>query len=195
MARCARHIADDMLRAGLTHAEVVPTAGHPVVYGEWLRAPGKPTVLVYGHYDVQPVEPLDLWTTPPFSPSVRDGRLYARGAIVDRTKDLVKSGGEWISSVELEGALMGHPAILEAAVVGVASEKWDERPVACVVKKPDQDVTKEELIEFLAPSFPKWWLPDDVVFVDEIPKTSVGKFDKKVLRERFKGHAIEPPSE
>jgi fatty-acyl-CoA synthase len=114
--------------------------------------------------------------------------------IVDRTKDLVKSGGEWISSVELEGALMGHPAVLEAAVVGVPSEKWDERPVACVVTKPDQDVTKEELIEFLAPSFPKWWLPDDVLFVDEIPKTSVGKFDKKVLRERFKGHAIEPPS-
>jgi fatty-acyl-CoA synthase len=115
--------------------------------------------------------------------------------IVDRTKDLVKSGGEWISSVELESALMGHPAVLEAAVVGVPSEKWDERPVACVVKKPDQDVTKDELIEFIAPSFPKWWLPDDFVFVDEIPKTSVGKFDKKVLRERFKGHTIEPPSE
>jgi fatty-acyl-CoA synthase len=115
--------------------------------------------------------------------------------IVDRTKDLVKSGGEWISSVELESALMGHAAVLEAAVVGVPSEKWDERPVACVVKRPDQDVTKDELIEFLAPSFPKWWLPDDVVFVDEIPKTSVGKFDKKVLRETFRGHTIEPPSE
>jgi acyl-CoA synthetase (AMP-forming)/AMP-acid ligase II len=115
--------------------------------------------------------------------------------IVDRTKDLVKSGGEWISSVELESALMGHPAVLEAAVIGVPHEQWAERPIACVVKKPDQDVTKEELIEFLAPKFPKWWLPDDVVFVQEIPKTSVGKFDKKVLREEFKGHKIEGPSE
>jgi fatty-acyl-CoA synthase len=115
--------------------------------------------------------------------------------IVDRTKDLVKSGGEWISSVELEGAIMGHPAVLEAAVVGVPDEQWDERPVACVVKKPDQEVTKEELTEFLSPKFPKWWLPDDVVFVAEIPKTSVGKFDKKVLREVFRGHKIEGPSE
>jgi fatty-acyl-CoA synthase len=115
--------------------------------------------------------------------------------IVDRTKDLVKSGGEWISSVELEGALMGHPAVLEAAVIGVPDERWDERPVACVVTKPDQEVTQEELIAFLAPTFPKWWLPDDVVFVAEIPKTSVGKFDKKVLREELKGHKIERPSE
>jgi acyl-CoA synthetase (AMP-forming)/AMP-acid ligase II len=115
--------------------------------------------------------------------------------IVDRTKDLVKSGGEWISSVELESALMGHPAVLEAAVIGVPHEEWQERPVACVVMKPDQEVTKEALLEFLAPKFPKWWLPDDVVFIAEIPKTSVGKFDKKVLREDFKGHPIEGPSE
>ncbi|MGH2555379.1 MAG: long-chain fatty acid--CoA ligase [Actinomycetota bacterium] len=115
--------------------------------------------------------------------------------IVDRTKDLVKSGGEWISSVELESALMGHPAVLEATVIGVPHEQWSERPVACVVKKPDHEVDKEDLIEFLAPKFPKWWLPDDVVFVQEIPKTSVGKFDKKVLREEFKGHKIEGPSE
>jgi len=115
--------------------------------------------------------------------------------IVDRTKDLVKSGGEWISSVELESALMGHPAVLEATVIGVPDERWGERPIACVVKKPDQEVTKEELIEFLAPKFPKWWLPDDVLFVEEIPKTSVGKFDKKVLREELRGHKIEAPSE
>jgi fatty-acyl-CoA synthase len=115
--------------------------------------------------------------------------------IVDRTKDLVKSGGEWISSVELESALMGHPAVLEAAVIGVPHEQWSERPVACVVKKPDHEVDEEDLMEFLAPKFPKWWLPDDVVFVQEIPKTSVGKFDKKVLRKEFKGHKIEGPSE
>jgi len=108
--------------------------------------------------------------------------------LVDRTKDLVKSGGEWISSVELESSLMGHPAVLEAAVIGVAHERWDERPLACVVLKPGQEATKDELLEFIAPHFAKWWLPDDVVFLQEIPKTSVGKFDKKVLREDFKGY-------
>jgi fatty-acyl-CoA synthase len=110
--------------------------------------------------------------------------------LVDRTKDLVKSGGEWISSVELESALMGHPAVLEAAVIGVPHEVYSERPLACVVLKPDWQATREELIEHLRPNFPRWWLPDDVVFLPEIPKTSVGKFDKKVLREDFKGHAL-----
>ncbi len=110
--------------------------------------------------------------------------------LVDRTKDLVKSGGEWISSVELENALMGHPAVLEAAVIGVPSERWSERPIACVVLKPDAQATKEDLIAFLEPSFAKWCLPDDVVFIDEVPKTSVGKFDKKVLREDFKDHEL-----
>jgi fatty-acyl-CoA synthase len=110
--------------------------------------------------------------------------------LVDRTKDLVKSGGEWISSVELESALMNHPAVLEAAVVGVPHEKWQERPLACVVLKPGRQATREELIAFLEPNFAKWWLPDDVVFIQEIPKTSVGKFNKKVLREDYKGYAL-----
>lgn len=105
--------------------------------------------------------------------------------LVDRTKDLVKSGGEWISSVELENALMGHPKVLEAAVIAVPDEKWSERPLACVVPKPGETVTKEELIAHLEPRVAKWWLPDEVAFLDEIPKTSVGKFDKKALRARF----------
>jgi acyl-CoA synthetase (AMP-forming)/AMP-acid ligase II len=105
--------------------------------------------------------------------------------LVDRTKDLVKSGGEWISSVELENALMAHPKILEAAVIAVPDEKWSERPLACVVVKPGESVTTEELIAHLEPSFAKWWLPDEIAFLEEIPKTSVGKFDKKVLRARF----------
>lgn len=105
--------------------------------------------------------------------------------LVDRTKDLIKSGGEWISSVDLENAIMGHPAVLEAAVVGVAHPKWDERPLAFVVLKPNQKVTKEELHDFLKDQFAKWWLPDDVVFLEEIPKTSVGKFMKRALRERY----------
>ena len=110
--------------------------------------------------------------------------------IVDRAKDVIKSGGEWISSVDLENALMAHPAVAEATVIGIEHPKWQERPLAIVVLTPEYKgkVTKEELIEFLKPKFAKWWLPDDIVFVDEIPKTSVGKFDKKVLRDEFKDY-------
>lgn len=110
--------------------------------------------------------------------------------IVDRTKDLVKSGGEWISSVDLENAIMAHPAVLEAAVIAVPHPKWQERPVACVVLKADQQgkVGKADILEHLKGRFSSWWMPDDVVFIDEIPKTSVGKFAKRVLRERFRDH-------
>ncbi|NLL19077.1 MAG: long-chain fatty acid--CoA ligase [Clostridia bacterium] len=108
--------------------------------------------------------------------------------LVDRTKDLIKSGGEWISSVDLENALMAHEAVFEAAVVAVPSEKWDERPVACVVLKEGfkGKVSEKELIDFLAPKFAKWWLPDAVVFMDEIPKTSVGKMLKRALRDQIR---------
>lgn len=105
--------------------------------------------------------------------------------ITDRSKDLVKSGGEWISSVALETALMGHPAVAEAAVVAVPHPKWDERPLAVVVLRQGQNATAQELIQFLEPSFAKWWLPDRIEFVDEIPRTSVGKFKKSVLREKY----------
>ncbi|MFI5283440.1 MAG: long-chain fatty acid--CoA ligase [Candidatus Dormibacterales bacterium] len=104
--------------------------------------------------------------------------------IVDRTKDVIKSGGEWISSVELENAIMAHPKIMEAAVIGIPHPKWDERPVAFAVAKNEfkGQVTQEEVLEFLQGRVAKWWLPDEVRFIDEVPKTSVGKFDKKVLR-------------
>ena len=104
--------------------------------------------------------------------------------IVDRTKDVIKSGGEWISSVELENAVMAYPKIVEAAVIGLPHPKWDERPVVYAVAKPEfkGQVTQEEVIEFLKDKVAKWWLPDEVRFIDEVPKTSVGKFDKKVLR-------------
>jgi|DewCreStandDraft_2_1066082.scaffolds.fasta_scaffold00355_56 fatty-acyl-CoA synthase len=107
--------------------------------------------------------------------------------IVDRTKDLVKSGGEWISSVELESTLMAHPKVLEAAVVGLPHPHWQERPVAAVVPRPDakDSITAEELRQFLAERVARWWLPDEYVFLEAIPKTSVGKFDKKVLREQL----------
>jgi fatty-acyl-CoA synthase len=115
--------------------------------------------------------------------------------LVDRTKDLVKSGGEWISTIELESALMGHPAVLEAAVIAIPDERWSERPLAYVVLREGGQATQEELIEFIAPQFAKWWLPDRVEFVGEIPKTSVGKFDKKILRAQYQGEAASPPSE
>jgi Acyl-CoA synthetases (AMP-forming)/AMP-acid ligases II len=106
--------------------------------------------------------------------------------ITDRVKDLIKSGGEWISSVDLENALMAHPAVAEAAVVGVAHPKWQERPLAVVVKKEGAEVTPEELRAFLADTFPKWWLPDAFVFVEAIPRTSAGKFLKAKLREQYR---------
>ena len=104
--------------------------------------------------------------------------------IVDRTKDVIKSGGEWISSVELEDAVMRHPKVQEAAVIALPHARWSERPVAFVVLKPDYRgaVAPEEILTFLEDKVAKWWLPDEVRFIDEIPKTSVGKFDKKVLR-------------
>ena len=108
--------------------------------------------------------------------------------IVDRAKDVIKSGGEWISSQDLENAIMAHPKVLEAAVIAVAHPKWQERPLACVVPKPDfkDSLTKDEILEHLKSRFAKMYLPDDVVFIESVPKTSVGKFDKKVLRVQFK---------
>lgn len=104
--------------------------------------------------------------------------------VVDRAKDLIKSGGEWISSVDLENAIMSYEKVLEAVVIGVKDEKWGERPIALVVKKPGKEVTEQEIIEYLKSlnKFPKWWLPDRIIFVDSIPKTSTGKLDKKIIR-------------
>ena len=110
--------------------------------------------------------------------------------LVDRTKDVIKSGGEWICSVDLENAIMGNPKVAEAAVIGVAHAKWAERPLACVVVKPGEQLTKEELLEWLSAKVAKWWLPDDVVFIDEVPKTSVGKFSKKDLRDKFGNYEL-----
>ncbi len=122
-----------------------------------------------------------------------DGHGYMR--IVDRTKDVVKSGGEWISTVELENEIMGHPKVAEAAVIGVRHPKWQERPLACVVVREGEELTKDEVLSFLDGRVAKWWMPDDVVFVEEIPKTSVGKFSKKDLRIRFADYELPTASE
>jgi fatty-acyl-CoA synthase len=105
--------------------------------------------------------------------------------ITDRTKDVIKSGGEWISSIQLENAAIGHPAVAEAAVIGVPHPKWTERPLLIVVPQPGESPTKEDLLHFLADKVAKWWIPDDVVLVAEIPHTATGKISKKRLREQF----------
>lgn len=115
---------------------------------------------------------------------------YGYVRLVDRTKDLVKSGGEWISSVELENQLMAHPKIAEAAVIAVPHPRWAERPLACVVVVPGETVTRDEVLDYLRGRLTKWQVPDDVVFVDEIPKTSVGKFSKRTLRDKFAGYQL-----
>src|SRR5581483_23352 len=112
--------------------------------------------------------------------------------ITDRTKDLIKSGGEWISSVDLENAIMAHPKVAEAAVIAVFHPKWQERPLACIAPRPPyrDQIAKEEILEFLAGRVAKWWLPDEIVFIEAVPKTSVGKFNKRALREQFKDYKL-----
>lgn len=119
--------------------------------------------------------------------AVVDDEAYIR--LVDRTKDLVKSGGEWISSVDLENEIMAHPEVAEAAVIGIPHPRWDERPLACVVRSEGSELSRQDVLDWLTPRVAKWWLPDDVVFIESVPKTSVGKFSKKTLREQFADYA------
>ncbi|MCB1263331.1 MAG: fatty acid--CoA ligase [Mycobacterium sp.] len=121
------------------------------------------------------------------------GRIDAQGYITltDRAKDVIKSGGEWISSVELENTLIGHPQVLEAAVVGVPDQRWQERPLAAVVLQAGATVTPAQLRDFLADKVVRWWLPERWTLVDEIPRTSVGKYDKKTIRARYSEGAYE----
>lgn len=117
-------------------------------------------------------------------------RLYADGTVelVDRSKDVIKSGGEWISSAAIEGAAMGHPDVAQAAVIGVAHPRWQERPLLVVVRRPDRQVTATELIEYLRPRMASWWLPVDVTFVEALPMTATGKVHKVTLRQHFKDY-------
>ena len=147
----------------------------PWIAAEYLNDPRSDETFIDGWYHSGDIASLDPW-----------GNIQ----IGDRVKDMVKSGGEWISSVDLETAIIAHPGVLEAAVIAVPHPTWQERPIACVVPNAEyrESLDKSEVLDFIRPRFASWWIPDDVVFIDEIPKTSVGKFDKKVLRDRFQDH-------
>jgi fatty-acyl-CoA synthase len=110
--------------------------------------------------------------------------------ITDRSKDVIKSGGEWIGTIDLENIAVSHPSVLQAACIGVYHPKWDERPLLVVVKKPNMDVTKEELIQFYEGKIAKWWTPDDVVFTDALPLGATGKILKNKIRDIYKDHKL-----
>ena len=114
--------------------------------------------------------------------------------ITDRSKDVIKSGGEWISSIEIENIAVGHEKVQEAAVIGIAHPKWDERPLLVIIKNEGAEVSKEEILGYLEGKIAKWWMPDDVVFVDEIPHTATGKIQKLTLRQQFEDYKL-PTSE
>jgi fatty-acyl-CoA synthase len=153
-------------------------SGEIEVRGPWIAA---------SYYDFP--DQADRWTEDGWFKTGDVATLDEHGyvKIVDRVKDLVKSGGEWISSVDLENALMGHPAVKEACVVGIPHPKWQERPLAAIVFKDGNRASPNELRDFLGKSFSKWQIPDAFVTVDAIPRTSVGKFKKAALREQFAG--------
>src|ERR687885_2451473 len=155
--------------------------GELEVRGPWVAS---------GYYNTP--EQADRWTDDGWFKTGDIVSMDPRGfiQIQDRSKDVIKSGGEWISSVELENALMAHPAVAEAAVIAIPDEKWQERPPAGGVPKEGAAAASEQLREFLAPNFAKWWLPDRIEFVAEIPKTAVGKFRKTALREQFAPAAV-----
>jgi fatty-acyl-CoA synthase len=154
------------------------TSGEVLVRGPWIA----------GRYAGNHTP--ERWTTDGWFRTGDVARIDEHGFVqlTDRVADLIKSGGEWIASQELENALMGHPAVKEAAVIGVAHPKWSERPLAAVVLKPGATATAEDLRAHLAPRFAKFWLPDAFVFVDAIPRTSAGKFKKTELRETFRNY-------
>jgi acyl-CoA synthetase (AMP-forming)/AMP-acid ligase II len=152
----------------------------PAVAKGYFRGEGKTAFDKEGWFDTGDVATLDP-----------DGYM----TITDRSKDVIKSGGEWISSIEIENIAVGHPAVAEAAVIGIPHPKWDERPLLIIVLKPGQSATKQEILKYLEGKIAKWWMPDDVVFVDEIPHTATGKIQKMTLRERFRNHSLAQAAE
>ena len=157
-------------------------SGNLVVRGPWV-------IRSYFQRDESPlvkVDGQDWFPTGDVATIDADGFMQ----ITDRSKDVIKSGGEWISSIDLENIAMAHPAVHEAAVIAARHPKWDERPLLVVVKKPDAAVTREELLAFFDGRIAKWQIPDDVAFVAEIPHTATGKVQKLKLREQFQHHKL-----
>ena len=131
------------------------------------------------------------WATPG-QPTATFSTLDELGfmQITDRAKDVIKSGGEWISSIDVENVAVGCPGVAQAAVIGIAHPKWDERPLLIVVRKPDSKIAKEEVLKYLEGKIAKWWTPDDVAFVNDIPLTATGKIQKVALRQQFKDYKL-----
>jgi fatty-acyl-CoA synthase len=152
----------------------------PAIVDGYFRGEGADAFDADGWFDTGDVATLDA-----------DGYM----TITDRSKDVIKSGGEWISSIEIENIAVGHPAVAEAAVIGVRHPKWDERPLLIVVLKPSQSVTREDILDYLKGKIAKWWTPDDVQFVAEIPHTATGKIQKTALRERFSAYRLPTAAE
>jgi fatty-acyl-CoA synthase len=147
----------------------------PFIVGSYFKGDGGQILDDEGFFDTGDVATID-----------GDGYMQ----ITDRAKDVIKSGGEWISTIEIENIAVGHEKAALAAVIGAAHPKWDERPVLLVKLEPGVEATKEEFLAFLEGKIAKWWTPDDVVFVDDIPLGATGKIDKKLIRERMKGYVL-----
>jgi fatty-acyl-CoA synthase len=150
-----------------------------------LKVRGPAVAKAYYRVDNDPVFQSDGWFD---TGDVATMDQYGYMQITDRSKDVIKSGGEWISSIDLENLAVGHPKVAEAAVIGVAHPKWDERPLLVIVLKKGEIATKEDILGFMQGKTAKWWMPDDVVFVDDIPHTATGKIQKLTLRQRFKDY-------
>ena len=152
--------------------------GRLLIRGPWITR-------AYFHHDVEVLE--DGWFDTGDVATI-DPDNYMQ--IVDRRKDVIKSGGEWISSIDLENVAVGHPAVKEACVIGVPHPKWDERPLLLIVKKDNHEVTKEEMLAFVSKHIARFWIPDDVIFVADLPHTATGKLHKVPLREQYAGHLM-----
>jgi len=147
----------------------------PAIAGAYLKGEGGNILDADGWFDTGDVATID-------------SQGYMQ--ITDRAKDVIKSGGEWISSIEIENLAVGHPKVTEAAVIGIVHPKWDERPLLIVVPKEGEKPTKEEILSYMEGKIAKWWMPDDVVFVEEIPHTATGKIQKLALRDQFKEYKL-----
>jgi fatty-acyl-CoA synthase len=154
--------------------------GNLMVRGPWIAS---------GYFKAEGGSPLDAegyFSTGDVATIDPDGFLQ----LVDRAKDVIKSGGEWISSIDVENVAMGHPGVAEAAIIGVAHPKWQERPLLLIVKRPTVEITRESVLDYLSSRIAKWWLPDDVIFVNELPHTATGKILKAKLREQYRDHVL-----